>query len=83
MSRAGLILFGAAMLLTTAACEILAKPTITCIDVDEAECRRQAQVIVDNAKGDNPTKRVVSITITRDDGVEVTFDDGSGWTAIP
>lgn len=83
MSRAGSILLGAAMLLTTAACEILAKPTITCIDVDEAECRRQAQVIVDNAKRDNPTKRVVSITITRDDGGEVLFDDGSAMGWIP
>jgi hypothetical protein len=82
-ARASSILLGAAMLLTLAACEIFAQPALTCVDVDEAECRRQAQVIVDNAKRDTPTKRVVSITITENDGGEVLFDDGSAMQWIP
>jgi len=54
-----------------------------CVDVDPVECGRQADVIIANARQDTPDKRIVSISISRHDGIDVLFDDGTGWSMIP
>lgn len=78
-----------AIFLSTAAivagCQLLpaAPPAITCLDVPAVECERQAAEIIARAREETPDKRIVSISMSRLDGIEVMFDDGTGWSMIP
>jgi hypothetical protein len=80
VARIGL---SAAAVLMVAGCQLLpaGQPAITCADVPAAECERQAAAIIADARRDTPDKR--SISISRNDGIEVMFSDGTGWSAIP
>jgi hypothetical protein len=82
MARIGAILTIAA---TGAGCQLLpsGQPALTCVDLPVAECERQAAGIVATARQDTPDKRIVSIKISRNDGIDVLFDDGTGWSMIP
>jgi riboflavin biosynthesis pyrimidine reductase len=89
-SRAiGHLLRAAVAIATVAAiasgCQLLpaGQPALTCVDVPQAECERQAAGIVADARIETPDKRIVSISISRNDGIHVQFDDGTGWSAIP
>lgn len=75
----------ATMAALIAGCQLLpaAPPAITCVDVPAAECERQAAGIIADAREETPDKRIVSIRISRNDGIDVLFDDGTGWSAIP
>lgn len=68
-----------------AGCQLVpaGRPALTCIDVPVVECERQAAGIIANARLDSPAKRIVSISISRHDGIDVLFDDGTGWSMIP
>lgn len=80
--RIGVLLANAAF---AAGCQWLPaqQPALECVDVPIAECERQAAGIIANHRLETPDKRIVSISISRNDGITVMFDDGTGWSMIP
>jgi hypothetical protein len=78
------IVVGAVALLSIVACNLVpGRPAIACGDVPAIECERQAAAIIADARRDTRDKRIVSISISRHDGIDVLFDDGTGWSMIP
>ncbi len=82
-SIAAVALCGAMALI--AGCQLLpvASPELTCVDVPQAECERQARTVIDDARRDQPPRRIVSIRITANDGGDVLYDDGTAMSWIP
>jgi hypothetical protein len=81
LGRAGLL---TAVIGLAAACQLLSgQPAITCGDLDPTECRRRADAIIADARRDTPEKRIVSIRFSGPSGVDVRFEDGTGWAVVP
>ena len=67
---------------TLAGCSLL--PTrIDCGTVDPATCHRLADAIIASTRSGDPTRRIVTLTITDDRGsYNAEFDDGTGTSLI-
>jgi hypothetical protein len=67
---------------TLGACSVI-PPTIECGTVDAATCQRLADGIIAGTRADDPTRRIVKLTITdRRGSYSAEFDDGTGTSLI-
>ena len=67
---------------TRCACSVI-PPTVECGMVDPATCQRIADGIIAATRADDPTRRIVRLTITDRRGrYNAEFDDGTGTSLI-
>ena len=72
-----------AVCLATAGCELIGSPQIVCENMDETTCRRMAADLIEEARRDDPGKRVVSLTIHGPMGTyDMRFSDGTGKAVV-
>ena len=69
--------------LATAGCELIGSPQIVCRNMDETTCRQMAADLLEEARRDDPGKRVVSLTIHGPAGTyDMRFSDGTGKAVV-
>jgi hypothetical protein len=69
--------------LGSAGCEFVDRPQIICVNVDEATCQRRVAELLDEARRDDPDKRVVKLTINGSGGAyDMRFSDGTGKAVV-
>ena len=78
---AGILLL--AVWLGTTGCELVRPPEIVCRNVDQNTCQRLAAGLLEEARRDEPDKRVVKLTINGPGGAyDMLFSDGTGKAVV-
>ena len=72
-----------AVSLGTTGCELVRPPEIVCRNVDQNTCQRLAAALLEEARRDEPDKRVVKLTINGPAGAyDMLFSDGTGKAVV-
>ena len=72
-----------ALWLGTAGCEFVGRPEVVCRNVEESTCQRLAAGLLEEARRDEPGKRVVKLTINGPGGTyDMLFSDGTGKAVV-
>jgi hypothetical protein len=81
--RAATVIAILALSVGAAGCALVGRPEIVCRNVDEATCQRLAADLLDEARRENPDKRVVKLTINGTGGAyDMLFSDGTGKAVV-
>jgi hypothetical protein len=66
-----------------AACGLVGGPELVCRDVDQATCQRIATDLIEEARREDPDKRVVKLTVNGPGGAyDMLFSDGTSKAVV-
>ncbi len=72
-----------AVLLGTTGCELVGTPEVVCRNVDQDTCRVLAAELLEEARRDEPDRRVVKLTINGPSGAyDMLFSDGTSKAVV-